>query len=739
MTDGMEDLYGIAEEIVYRREDTGFTVLDISTEDGELITVVGVLPDILPGEEVHFMGTWDTHHSFGRQFKAEICERTMPTTAAQMLRYLSGGAVKGIGPSTAAKIVEAFGEKTFDIIENHPEELARLKGISLDKARQMSKAFSEQAAVRDVMVRLGSLGLSPNECIAAYRIFGKNSVTRITENPYLLCISEIGVSFDRADKISADMEGTVSPEYRVKAGILHVINHNLGNGHTCLPREKLLPPCADLLDTDMDTVDITMDNLVSERQLRTCEIGGREFVFLPHIFDAEYRAAARIKMMVSFPPAGRTTLEKDIERLERVNGIKYENLQREAIRTAVEKGVLILTGGPGTGKTTTVNGMLTLFERDGLNVVLTAPTGRATQRMTEITGKEAKTIHRLLEAERVNDSKMSFCRNEHNPIDADVVIVDELSMVDIVLFSALLSALPLGCRLIMVGDTDQLPPVGVGNVLHDLLESGLLPVVRLDEVFRQAMQSLIVTNAHCIVRGEMPELDRVDNDFFHMERPNGLSTAKEIVNLYCNRLPKAYGYDPIKNIEVLCPSKKGDTGTVNLNRLLQDAVNPAQKGKNEIKLPTKIFREGDKVMQTKNNYNIQWNRKLPRGRDEDGSGIFNGDIGILKEINRASGVLKIDFDGRIATYSAEHLKDLELAYAVTVHKSQGSEFDAVIMPVIDVPVQLCYRNLFYTAVTRARSKMITIGSKKQICAMVENDKKVKRYSALKDFLKAEKL
>ena len=737
MTEELENLYGIAEEVVFRREDTGFTVLDVSTEDGELITVVGVLPDLFSGEEVHFIGHWDTHQSFGRQFRAEMCERTMPTTAAQMLKYLSSGAVRGIGPKIATKIVETFGESSFDVIENHPDELAKIKGISVDKAESISREFSEQNAVREIIVKLETFGLSPNECLAVYREFGSNSVKRINENPYLLCIPEIGISFERVDKIASGMENQPSPVYRVKAGILHVIAHNLGNGHTCLPREKMLTPCAELLGVDKDTVDITIDTLTDEKQLCVSVIQNTEFLFLPYIYEAEYRAAQRIKMMVTFPPAGRTTVSDEIDRLERINGIKYEKLQRHAIVTAVEKGVLILTGGPGTGKTTTVNGILSLFERDGLSVVLCAPTGRAAQRMSEITGKEAKTIHRLLEAERGSGGRMHFGKDERSPLDADVVIVDELSMVDIVLFSALLSALPLGCRLIMVGDADQLPPVGAGNVLHDLIESELLPVVRLDEVFRQAMKSLIVTNAHRIVKGEMPELTAVDNDFFHMERQNAYVTVKDIVSLYRDRLPRAYGYNPVQDIEILCPSKKGDAGTVNLNRLLQEAVNPAAKGKSEIKLQTKTFREGDKVMQVKNNYNIPWTRNLHAGRTVDGEGIFNGDTGIILEINRGSGILKIDFDGRITTYSASNLSELELAYAMTVHKSQGSEFQAVIMPVIDVPPKLCYRNLFYTAVTRARSKMITIGSRNQILQMVSNDRKIKRYSALKFFLKVE--
>ncbi|NLL63946.1 MAG: ATP-dependent RecD-like DNA helicase [Ruminococcaceae bacterium] len=724
------EIFGIAEQIVYRREDTQFTVLDISTEDGELITVVGALPDISVGEEIRFIGYWDTHQNFGRQFRAEVCERKMPTTAATMLKYLSSGAIKGIGPATATKIIETFGERAFEVIENHPKELAKIKGISKAKAEKMSKDFSEKSAVREIIIQLGTMGLSPNECLATFKVFGSNSVNRIKENPYLLCIPEIGIDFERVDAMVSTLENKPKDEYRIKAGILHVVNHNLGNGHTCLPREKLLSPCANLLDIAKDTVDITMDDLVAEKELKTCKIDGEEFVFLPYIFDAEYMIAQRIKMMLKFPVAGRETLLKEIEKLEKDNNIKYEKLQREAIMTAVEKGLLILTGGPGTGKTTTINGILELFERDGLDVVLCAPTGRAAQRMSEITGRDAMTIHRLLKAERTPNEFMHFAHDEQNPIEAEVLIVDELSMVDVVLFSALLSALPIGCRLIMIGDTDQLPPVGPGNVLGDLIDSELLPVVRLTEVFRQAMQSLIVSNAHNIVRGELPELARVDNDFFHMERDSAKQVVFDVIELYKERLPNAYEYDSVKDIQVLCPSKKGDAGIVNLNRVLQKAVNPPAKGKSEIKFPTKTFREGDKVMQVKNNYNIQWIKG-----DEEGEGVFNGDTGTLIKIDRQAGIIKVDFDGRIASYPTETFSELELAYAVTVHKSQGSEFEAVILPVIDVPPQLAYRNLLYTAVTRARSKMITIGSKNIITAMVENDKKIKRYSALKHFLK----
>ncbi|MCR4746913.1 MAG: ATP-dependent RecD-like DNA helicase [Clostridiales bacterium] len=734
----MDNLFGVAEEIIYRKEDTGYTVLDVASEDGELITVVGVLPEIAAGEEVHFIGSWDRHPTFGRQFRAESVERAMPSTAATMLKYLSSGAVKGVGPSTAVKIIEAFGEDAFDVIENDSERLAKIKGITAAKAKAISEEFRKTNEVREIMIKLEALGLTANESINVFRVFGGYAVPRVTENPYMLCIPEIGISFERADAIAATLPQATKPEYRIEAGILHVVAYNLSsNGHTCLPREKMLSPCADLLDIDKDTIDIAMDTLVEHKQLTAFEMDGKEYLSLPYIHEAECMAAYKIKMMVKFPPAGRRTLDKEIEKLEKANGITYEKLQKEAIMTAAQKGVLILTGGPGTGKTTTVNGILELFERDGLNVVLCAPTGRAAQRMSEITGKEASTIHRLLEAERGSDDRMAFKRNEKNPIEADVLIVDELSMVDVILFSALLSALPIGCRLIMVGDNDQLPAVGAGSVLHDLLESGLLPVVELSEVFRQAMQSLIVTNAHRIVSGEEPDLSRVDNDFFHMERESSDKAVCDIIDLYRNRLPKAYGYDPVRDIQVLCPSRKGDAGTANLNRLLQEAVNPPAKGKNEYKNMARTFREGDKVMQIKNNYDIVWERRDARGKVEQGEGIFNGDIGTLISIDRRAAVMKIDFGGRVATYPAESFKELELAYAVTVHKSQGSEFEAVIMPVIGVPPNLCYRNLFYTAVTRAKSKMITIGTRETILRMVENDRKIKRYSALKYLLKAE--
>jgi len=725
------ELKGCVENITYRREDTGFTVLDISS-DGELVTVVGVLPQVSAGEELRLRGHWDHHASFGRQFRAELCEHTLPTTSADLLKYLSSGIIKGIGPATAVKIVEAFGDNSFDILENNPRRLASIKGISFAKAEKICSEFKAQFAVREVMISLERFGMSPTECLNAYRIFGVNSVETIKNNPYVLCNEGIGIGFERADAIAEAMPSKPSRSYRTAAGIIHIVRHNLSNGHTCLPREKLFEPCFGLLNEGRDSVDITLDSLIEQGQLVQRVISGKEFVFMPNIYLAEKNAADYIKMLLRFPPAGMGTLDADIKKIEKDQGLQYEEKQRFAIETAIQKGLLILTGGPGTGKTTTINGILKLFELSGLDVSLTAPTGRAAKRMSEVTGKEAKTIHRLLEVEWDKDDRPVFARNARNPLPANAVIVDELSMVDISLFSSLLNALPIGCRLIMVGDSDQLPPVGAGNVLHDLITSNLLPVVELKEIFRQAMESLIVMNAHKIVKGEMPMLYAKNKDFFFMERNSAAFAAQTIGELCSSRLPAAYGFSPTADIQVLCPSRKGETGTNNLNKKLQALLNPAYAGKKEVVIRTNTLREGDKVMQIKNNYNIDWDKD-----DEKGTGIFNGDVGILTKIDISAANLKITFDDREATYTFEQATDLELAYAVTVHKSQGNEFDAVIMPAIGIVPQLAYRNLLYTAVTRAKKLMIIVGNADQIRAMVENDRKSKRYSALHFFLTEE--
>lgn len=728
MKENLEEIHGFVEELVFRKPESGFTVLELSTDD-EYVTVVGVLPEINVGEELKLRGTWNVHQTFGRQFKAELCERSLPSTAADLYRYLASGAVKGIGPKTAQKIIERFGDEAFEVLEKHPKSLAMINGISLSKAEKICKDFNEQFSVRQVMIALEKLGMTASECLKVYRLFGANSVDVVRINPYVLCGEGIGIGFERAEQISEALEVTPDPQFRIQAGVMHVIRHNLRNGHTCLPREKLIAPSCGLLNATADDIEIAIDNLLDEHKLERFEMNGKDFIALFKIYSDEFSAAERIKVFLKFPPAGRPTLLQDIENIERDECIVYDEKQKEAIIKAVEKGILILTGGPGTGKTTTLNGILRLFESDGLDVVLTAPTGRAAKRMSEITGREAKTIHRLLEVEWDKNDNPHFKHNMQDPLKADAVIVDELSMVDISLFSSLLNALPLGCRLVMVGDSDQLPAVGAGNVLHDLIRSETLPVVELKKVFRQAMKSRIVTNAHDIVAGKMPDLETKDNDFFFMKRNNSNSVVATIAELCSKRLPDAYGFDPFNDIQVLCPSRKGECGSVNINKVLQAVLNPPSKSKKEVSLAGKILREGDKVMQIKNNYDILWTKD-----GDEGSGIFNGDIGIIEKIDNISSAFSVNFEDRIAVYSFENANEIEHAYAITVHKSQGNEFKAVVMPVFNVIPNLCYRNLLYTAVTRAKNIMVLIGSADVVYNMTANNSRTKRYTALKHFL-----
>ncbi len=722
------EIKGVVESVTFRNEENGFTVLELDSEK-ELVTAVGVLPHIDAGETLRLIGHFDFHSSFGRQFKIRLCERAMPKSTADLLKYLSSGAVKGIGPSTAAKIVEKFGEATFDVLENHPDRLSQIRGISETKAKQISKTFREQFAIREIMIRLEHYGMSTSECLRAFKTLGNKTIDIVESNPYLLCDERIGIGFERADAIANNLTRQPDGNFRIRAGLVYILKHNLSNGHTCVPRHALIKSASMFLEAALEDISDQIDVAIENKQLIEDDINDTDFIFLPHIYAAEKRICDRIKLMVQFPPAGSKTLARDLEKIQKDHNIRYEAKQLEAITTAIEKGTLILTGGPGTGKTTTINGIIELFETQGLKTALCAPTGRAAKRMSEVTGKEAKTIHRLLEVEFDSDENQTFARNIRNPLDVQAIVVDELSMVDVCLFASLIEALPLGCRLVMVGDANQLPPVGSGNVLHDLISSNLLPTVELSEVFRQAMQSLIVSNAHKIVNGFDIETNNKDNDFFFMERSVSSSVAQTVTDLMVTRLPKAYGYSPFENIQILCPSRKGETGTININRLVQANINPPSPQKNEIAFQGKIFREGDKIMQIKNNYDIVWHKD-----GESGTGIFNGDIGILEKVDLHTGVMTINFDDKITEYPTESFSELELAYAITVHKSQGNEFDAVVMPIFSLPPQLAYRNLLYTAVTRAKKHMIIVGSRRETKEMIANNKKAKRYSALKAML-----
>lgn len=725
-----ETITASVEEVTFQNDTNGFTVMDVSVDD-DYFTAVGVMPGVSAGETVTLTGNFTIHQSFGRQFKVTAFSHCMPETTEQIYKYLASGVIRGIGPKKAMLIVEKFGSQTLDVIDTAPEKLACLKGISEEQAKNIGDEFKKQYAMRTVMLGLEKYGLSPSECVTIFKKLGINAVAKIEENPYILCGLNMGITFERAEIIESKLPQKPLPDYRISEGILHVVRHNSGSrGHTCIPREKLLKPCSDLLCVTQDEIDIAIDKLISSAQLKMHIIEGKEFVFLPQSYKSERKIADRVEIITNFPPAGAPGLADWIDEIEKGNNIKYEEQQRLAIATAAKKGLLVLTGGPGTGKTTTIKGIIKIFEYQNLEIALAAPTGRAAKRMSEVTGMEAKTIHRLLEVEWDEDDKPCFRRNMENPLECNALILDELSMIDIHLFASLLEALPLGCRLILVGDSDQLPPVGSGNVLQDLILSEKLPVVCLSRVFRQAMESKIITNAHKIVSGELPDLSNDGKDFFHLERPTPSLSAQTVVSLCSERLPKAYGWDAFSDIQVICPSKKGETGTQNLNRLLQSALNPPSKEKGELTVSGQIFRTGDKVMQIKNNYNIEWESK-----DDKGQGIFNGDIGILEKIDAQSGTVEVDFDGRKTTIPGEFLTELELAYAVTVHKSQGSEFKAVVLPVINLVPNLAYRNLLYTAVTRAKNMLVTVGSAEQINNMTANDKKAKRYSALKYFLR----
>jgi len=731
MAEELENLTGTVEDITYLNDSTGFGVIEIDTGE-EAVTVVGVLGSVVIGEEAVFYGEWVMHPTFGRQFKANRLQRTLPADASGMLRFLSSGIIKGVREATAVKIVEKFGAETFNVIENEPERLAEIKGINKAKAKKISQDFKMQFAVRDIMNGLAELGLNQQEAFQAYNLYKSYALDIIKENPYAFISESSGFTFERADEIALNLQDKPPFDYRSQAGVVYVVRYNLNNGHTCLPRSSIIRPAMSLLDCSEDEADIAIDNAIDAKQLVQEDIDGRDFLFLPEIYKAESDIADRIAVMTKFPPAQKEISASEIFAFEEANHISFDEKQRRAIEIAVNKGLLILTGGPGTGKTTTVKGIISLMKNRGLDVALAAPTGRAAKRMSELTGYEAKTIHRLLEVEyREGDSRPVFCHNLRNPLECDAVIVDELSMVDVTIFAALLDALPLHCRLIMVGDKDQLPPVGAGNVLADLIKSGLIGVVSLDKVFRQALKSRIVSNAHRVVAGEMPELDNHDanSDFFMLNESSRYNAPKKIVNLVINRIPAGYGFDPMKDIQVLCPSRKGESGTENLNALLQVRLNPPSPDKAQLKYNGYVLREGDRVMQIKNNYDVPWFKN-----DENGTGVFNGDIGILTRIDRASDIINVKFDDREAMYSFENVKELELAYAMTVHKSQGSEFEAVVMPTIGTPPKLAYRNLFYTALTRAKSLLVLVGNEGSVKAMVDNDKKSRRYSALVHFL-----
>ena len=723
------EMTGTVEQVIFKNDKNGYAVIELNNGES-LVPVVGTMPFVGVGERLHVVGTWTESPSYGTQFRAQGVEREKPENAAAMLKYLSSGAIKGVGPAIAKKIVDAFGENTMQVMENEPERIAEIKGITRVKAEHIAEEFRRVGGIRETMLRLSGFGITPEEAVRVWKAFGSQAEKIVKEDPYRLCDDSLQIDFARADRIAETLERPQDDRCRLRAGIVHVLKHNEGNGHTCLPADKLEAASAHMLGVARENIADAVGEMKADSSLISRVFRGREFLFTPSIYRSEVYTAGRIRMMLRYPPQSVVGVDGYIETIEAEENIEYAEMQKTAIREALTRGMLILTGGPGTGKTTTLNAIIRILEFKGEKVLLAAPTGRAAKRMSELTGKEAKTLHRLLHVKWDENDRPEFEKNEKDLLECDALIIDELSMVDTALFEAVLRALPLGCRLVMVGDCDQLPSVGPGNILGDLIASGLVPVVQLREVFRQSMQSLIVANAHRIVAGKDPELSIHTSDFFFLPYRSAEEIGAVVVDLCSRRLPKSYGYSPLTDIQVLSPGRKGALGTTELNRRLQEAVNPSAPEKSEITVGGVVFREGDKVMQTKNDYSMQWTK-------DDGTygeGVFNGDLGVLVQIDRRASTLVVRLDDRTVMYEKESAQELELAYAMTVHKSQGNEFPAVIIPMYRGAPQLCYRNLLYTAVTRAKSLLILVGHAETVRQMVANDRKTRRYTGLYDLL-----
>lgn len=726
-TSGLEKISGIVEKTIYANEENGYGIFDFSIDTNELITIVGTLPYICEGDSLTVYGKWVNNPKYGAQFKVEQYEKIMPADKTAILKYLSSGAIKGIGPKTARRIVDEFGDETFDVMENHPDWLADINGITFKKANEIAEDFKKKAGMRASMMFFREF-FGTTMTVKIYQKWGSKAVDIAKSNPYRLCEEIEGVGFEKADGIARSLGLDGESAERIKGGIIYVLNYNANqNGHTCLPLEKLVVTTATLLSVDNEKVALGIDALVNEKKIYSLAINGEKFVFERGVYKAEKYIAEKLSAIDRLCINARIeNILRYIEKEEVENGIKYAELQKNAIFSAMSNGVMILTGGPGTGKTTVVKALLKIFKGMGMRVALSAPTGRAAKRLSESTSNEAKTVHRLLEM-NFSEKEFSFLRNEKNYLEEDVIIVDEVSMADVLLFKALLRAIKPGGRLIIIGDANQLPSVGAGNVLHDLIESGKFAVVELKEIFRQAEESLIITNAHRINNGEMPELSVRDNDFFFLPVNTDEQIANTVVDLCKNRLPRAYGVNIIDGIQVITPSRKGVAGTEYLNVLLKQAINPIGNKNDSFEHRNRIFSVGDKIMQTKNNYQVVWAKN---GSDSTGLGVYNGDIGEIIDIDRHEGTMLVRFDDREIVYDHTLLDDIDHAYAITVHKSQGSEYPIVVIPAYKAPEMLLTRNLFYTAVTRAQKMVVIVGREDIVLKMVENNRLTMRYTGL---------
>lgn len=724
----IETISGRIENVVYRNESNDYTVLEISTEENDLLTAVGIIPMAFEGEDVILKGYWTYHKEFGKQFAFEAFEKTLPKEVDGILQYLSSRTVKGVGPVTALKIVNRFGTDSFEVIENHPEWLADIPGITLKKAAEISRSFKEQSGIRGVMMFCKDY-MNVGEITRIYKRYGAGAVGILEENPYILFDGDLGISFDKADAMALSLGHPRDSEKRIESGLKYILHYNAGtNGHTCLPKDKLVEATAKLLELEAEMIEAQLALLLRDGELCYYKRDGVLLVMTKTVMEDEDCIARRIQRIadeaVSFAAADIASL---IEKVECELNLSFAPLQREALYLALRSGIMILTGGPGTGKTTVIKAIIRIFESVGVKCVLAAPTGRAAKRMSEATGAEAKTVHRMLEMERGLNGAISFGRAENYPISEGVVIVDEASMLDLSLTAALFRALKRGARLIIIGDSDQLPSVGAGNILSDLISSERIRTICLTEIFRQSGESLIITNAHRINSGEPPTLNITNNDFFFVSREDERTIPEAVATLIAERLPKTYGRAIKDKIQVITPSRKGLGGVEVLNNTLQERLNPPAKFKKEKHSHGVIFREGDKVMQITNNYEMEWKK-----RGIEGVGLFNGDIGVIETVDLKGETLTINFDEREVSYPFDTLDELELAYAITVHKSQGSEYPVVIVPMYSCPPMLMTRNLLYTAVTRARTMVILVGRHDIPKRMVSNNREILRYTTLKD-------
>ena len=727
---GLEQLEGTVEDIIYENPDNGYTVFEVSG-GGALTVVCGVVGELHAGESVICRGKFENHATYGRQFHARECETDMPKDLEAVYAFLASGSLPYIGAKTANKLLDKFGAAALDVIANDPARLTEIPGISPDKADRIQQEFKRMFGMRELIAYLAQFEISPRRAMEVFRVFGPGAMQAISANPYLLCGEPLQLDFRHADSIAQyyHMEGDCAQ--RLEAALLRTLRHNAGNGHTCLPRAQLLETASNFIHQPPEKLARALDKCIETEVLCIKMFDGTPYIYLPDLLAAEQDIAHRLGILAQRGKNTARDLDRNLQVLELTQGFAYAPLQKEAIRKAMTENCLVLTGGPGTGKTTTVNAILQLLENQAERVALCAPTGRAAKRLSELTGRKASTIHRLLEVDYTG-GVVSFIHNDKNLLKCDVVILDEMSMVDVKLFQALVTALRYSCRIIMVGDADQLPSVGPGNLLGEIIRSGCVPTVCLNEIFRQAAQSLIVENAHRIIAGEPLKKGGRADDFFFLET-DGDAAQKLVCDLVTTRLPRSYGFDPIRDIQVLCPTKLGPTGTQALNVELQNLLNPERRGKPQLQSASRVFRVGDKVMQVRNNYEIVWNRI----GGEQGVGAYNGDIGIVESIDPRTRSMVVRMDDRRLLYQAENLSELEIAYAITVHKSQGSEFPAVILPVAQVPPRLCYRNLFYTGVTRARKLCIVAGRRDVVNRMMGNVRQNLRYSGLRQLLQAE--